>query len=44
MKKKTKSRLISFFSRIKREKLVVTASLSVAFLALFVLVIVILVV
>lgn len=40
MKKKTKSRLISFFSRIKREKLVVTASLSVAFLALFVLVIV----
>ena len=40
MKKKTKSRLISFFSRIKREKLVVTASLSVAFLALLVLVIV----
>ena len=40
MKKKTKNRLISFFSRIKREKLVVTASLSVAFLALLVLVIV----
>ena len=40
MKKKTKNRLISFFSRAKREKLVVLASLSVAFLGLLVIVIV----
>lgn len=40
MKKKTKNRLISFFSRAKREKLVVLASLSVVFLGLLVLVIV----
>ena len=40
MKKKTKNRLISFFSRAKRERLIVIASLSVAFLALLTLVIV----
>ncbi len=40
MKKKTKNRLISFFSRAKREKLVVLASLSVVFFGLLVLVIV----
>lgn len=40
MKKKTKNRLISFFSRAKREKLIVIVSLSVAFLALLTLVIV----
>ncbi|MSU06374.1 HAMP domain-containing histidine kinase [Spirochaetales bacterium NM-380-WT-3C1] len=40
MKKKTKNRLISFFSRAKRERLIVIASLSIAFLALLTLVIV----
>lgn len=40
MKNKTKNRLISFFSRAKRERLIVIASLSVAFLALLTLVIV----
>ena len=40
MKKKTKNRLISFFSRAKRERLIVISSLSVAFLALLTLVIV----
>ena len=40
MKKKTKNRLISFFSRAKRERLIVIASLSVAFLALLTIVIV----
>ena len=40
MKKKTKNRLISFFSRAKRERLIVIASLSVAFLAQLTLVIV----
>ncbi len=40
MKKKTKNRLISFFSRAKRERLIVIASLSVAFLALLILVLV----
>ena len=40
MKKKTKNRLISFFSRAKRESLIVITSLSAAFLALLILVII----